>query len=389
MIADPNFDLLLVQLFDVAATSDWSNWLASARRFFGAAAAILAPISTSASAWQGGITDGVATERLDAYRNHFHRVDNWTNRVKAVPAGAPQSMQMLVPDDELLRSEIYNDYMKPVGRRYALGMTLDVGPSRFLFALGRSKDEGDFTGDHFAAMERMGVFMRRALATQRLLQASEVSALASQAVMNQSRRGVMLLDASLRVVFQNRVASEMLALGDIIGLRTNQLVAINRNDERRFRDALETVATRVGEQRILPLHGVRTDSKVTVSVVGISPSQAPMIDLGVVRPAILMIVNDNANLPEVKPEHLESAFGFTVQEARTASLLLAGLELTEVAERLSISKETVRYHLKSLFAKTGTHSQRELVHYITVSLPPLTASVPRSIPGAPETLART
>lgn len=389
MIADPNLDLLLVQLFDVAASSDWSNWLASARRFFGAAVAVLAPVSASAHILQGGITDGVPSERLDAYRNHFHRVDNWSNRVKVVPAGAPQSMQMLIPDDELLRSEIYNDYMKPVGRRYALGMTLDVGPSRFLFALGRSKDEGDFASEHFAAMERVGTFMRRTLATQRLLQASEVNALASQAVMNQSRRGVMLLDASLRVVFQNRVASDMVMGGDIIGLRAGQLVAVNRNDERRFRDALDAVASRVGEQRILPLHGVRTDCKVTVSVVGISPAHAPMIDLGVVRPAILLIINDNANLPEVKPEHLESAFGFTVQEARTASLLLAGLELAEVAERLSISKETVRYHLKSLFAKTGTHSQRELVHYITVSLPPLTASAPKRIVGAPEILPRT
>ncbi len=387
MIAGPQFDLLLLQLFDVAASSDWSNWLASARRFFGAAAAVLAPVTTATTTWQGGITDGVAADRLDAYRNHYHRIDNWTNRIKVSAVGAPQSLQMLVPDDELFQSEIYNDYMKPAGRRYALGMTLDVGPSRFLFALGRSKQDGDFVPEQFEAMERVGKFMSRTLMTQRLLQTAEVNASSSQAVMNQSSRGVALLDASLKVVFQNRVASEMVAGGDILGIRSGQLVAINRNDERRFLEALEMVATRPGEQHILPLHGVRTDAKVTVSVVGISPSNAPMIDLGIVRPAILVIVNDNANLPEVNPEHLESAFGFTVQEARTASLLLSGLELTEVAGRLSISKETVRYHLKSLFAKTGTHSQRELVQYITVSLPPISAAA-RRLNGAPEALAR-
>lgn len=349
---------------------------------------MLAPVSAAATGWQGGITDGVSGERLDAYREHFHRLDNWTNRIKLAPAGAPQSMQMLVPDEELLRSEIYNDYMKPGDRRYALGMTLDVGPSRFLFALGRSQNDGDFASEHFEAMGRVSGFMRRTLMTQRLLQSSEVNAVASQAVMNQSRRGVVLLDASLKVVFQNRVASDMVASGDIVGVRSGQLVAINRNDERRFRDALELVATRPGEQRILPLHGVRTDGKVTVSVVGISPSTAPMIDFGIVRPAILMIINDNANLPEVSPAHLESAFGFTVQEARTASLLLSGLELTDVAARLSISKETVRYHLKSLFAKTATHSQRELVHHITVSLPPISGNAKR-IGSATDPLART
>ncbi|MCW5713278.1 MAG: hypothetical protein KIT43_02010 [Bauldia sp.] len=387
MIADPQFDLLLLQLFDVAASSDWSNWLTSARKVFGAAAALLAPVSTSAAGWQGGITDGVGAERLDAYRNHFHRLDNWTNRVKVATVGAPHSMQMLVPDDELLRSEIYNDYMKPAGRRYALGMTLDVGPSRFLFAVGRSEREGDFAAGDFEAMERLGSFLGRTLMTQRLLQASEANALASQAVMDQSRRGVVLLDASLKVVFQNLVATEMVASGDIIGMRSGQLVAINRNDERRFREAIEMVSARPAEQRILPLHSVRTDGRVTVSVVGITPSTTPMIDFGIVRPAILMIINDAANLPEVSPAHLESAFGFTVQEARAASLLLSGLELSEVAERLSISKETVRYHLKSLFAKTGTHSQRELVHFITVSLPPISGSQKR-LPGPPEALTR-
>src|SRR5690606_19033994 len=143
-----------------------------------------------------------------------HRVDTWTHRMKVVAAGAPQSMQMLVPDSELLRSEIYNDYMKPAGRRYALGMTLDAGPARFLFALGRSLEDGDFTAEHRAAMERMGSFLQRTLSTQRLLQASETNALASQAVMNQSRRGILLLDAGFRIVFQNRVAADMIAAGD-------------------------------------------------------------------------------------------------------------------------------------------------------------------------------
>lgn len=387
MIAGPQFDVLLLQLFEVAASSDWSNWLASARRFFGAATAVLAPVTTATTAWQGAITDGVPAERLDAYRNYYHRIDNWTNRIKGASAGVPHSLQMLVPDDELFQSEIYNDYMKPAGRRYALGMTLDVGPSRFLFAVGRSKQDGEFAPEQFEAMERLGTFMSRTLMTQRLLQMSEVNAMASQAIMNQSRRGVVLLDASLKVVFQNRAASGMTASGDILGIRSGQLVAINRNDERRFREALEVVATRPGEQRILPLHGVRTDDKVTVSVVGISPSSVPMIDLGIVRPAIFLVVSDNANLPEVEPGHLESAFGFTVQEARAASLLLSGLELAEVAVRLSISRETVRYHLKSLFAKTGTHSQRELVQYITVSLPPISGA-PRRLAEAPDALAR-
>ncbi len=63
-------------------------------------------------------------------------------------------------------------------------------------------------------------------------------------------------------------------------------------------------------------------------------------------------------------------------EARPDDPTVSGLELSEVAERLSISRETVRHHLKGLFSKTGKHSQRDLVHMITMSLP-ASALVPR------------
>ena len=39
----------------------------------------------------------------------------------------------------------------------------------------------------------------------------------------------------------------------------------------------------------------------------------------------------------------------------------AGLEATEIAERLVVSIDTVRSHVKSLHRKLGVHSREELV----------------------------
>ena len=61
---------------------------------------------------------------------------------------------------------------------------------------------------------------------------------------------------------------------------------------------------------------------------------------------------------------------FTEEETRLL-LLLAREDLSnqDIAERLFITRDTVRYHLKKLYAKTGTSSRVELVHYATLYLP--------------------
>lgn len=52
--------------------------------------------------------------------------------------------------------------------------------------------------------------------------------------------------------------------------------------------------------------------------------------------------------------------GLTMQERRIMILQLLGLSYEEVADTLNISLNTVRYHLRSIYTKTGAHSQAEL-----------------------------
>ena len=56
-----------------------------------------------------------------------------------------------------------------------------------------------------------------------------------------------------------------------------------------------------------------------------------------------------------------AAYGLTRQERRIVELVCRGSSTREIAVELFISANTVQDHLKSIFAKTGTGSRRELV----------------------------
>ena len=60
-------------------------------------------------------------------------------------------------------------------------------------------------------------------------------------------------------------------------------------------------------------------------------------------------------------------YALSQRERELVSLLVAGLDTRAISERLFISPHTVQDHLKSVFAKIGIHSRRELLARLAAS----------------------
>ena len=75
---------------------------------------------------------------------------------------------------------------------------------------------------------------------------------------------------------------------------------------------------------------------------------------------VLTITPERAGHP-IDPAFAMNAFALTPAEAKLAALLVAGSDLQVIASTQHLSIETLRAQLKSVFVKTNTHRQSDLV----------------------------
>lgn len=83
---------------------------------------------------------------------------------------------------------------------------------------------------------------------------------------------------------------------------------------------------------------------------------------------VLLLITDLDATEISNSERLQHIFGLTRAEAALARRLAAGNTLSEAADDLRIVKETGRSHLKSIYLKTNTNRQSELVQLFQVAL---------------------
>lgn len=189
-------------------------------------------------------------------------------------------------------------------------------------------------------------------------------------LLDRNPAGIVLLDASQRVVYANQAAERLGRQGDGLGLSSAGLSLAYRRDQDRLRDLIaQTHPTRAGDD--LASDGVmqvRRPSGKRPYLLLVARMSNRYPTLSILRPDVSIYITDPETRPRVSRQRLRSAFGLTDAEALLAAALVAGDDLQSAAKRLGIRYATARTRLAEIFFKTNTHRQSELIHLISVSL---------------------
>jgi DNA-binding CsgD family transcriptional regulator len=173
------------------------------------------------------------------------------------------------------------------------------------------------------------------------------------------RLSAIVLDHDRRVVELNDKAKEF--LGSCIRIVDGRLGVIDRNSNEDFQSLIATAAQPQGGT------GAGQDSFVLLPGLGIRPVIAYASPISSVRKEqvvvlgtiILLVSQDGHREPDTRL--LEALFAFTRAEMRLAVALARGLDLQSIAQTHNVTIGTLRVHLKSIFEKTNTSRQAELI----------------------------
>jgi DNA-binding CsgD family transcriptional regulator len=226
---------------------------------------------------------------------------------------------------------------------------------------GRPARDGEYGPAELDLLRTLSRHMARAIRQRRRLLEAERERSASCGALDRLPLGVMLVDETGRVLLVNPRAREILAHGDGLLAVRGEIRAARSQDSGLLRAALAQAARArgagAGERAFLAIERVSGKRPYAVALAPVASPDACMSGRGVVA----LFVSDPEAGAVVDPVALEQIYDLTPTEARIVATLAGGDSPEEAADRLRMRLSTLRFHLKHVFAKTGTNRQARLV----------------------------
>ncbi len=323
-------------------------------------------------------TTGIDPVMVRQYEEYYARKNAWFAAAGfRLPVGTVVQSEELLPDEELRKTEYYNDFLRKIDSHHGLAATL-LHDEKFLshLSLLRPRRAGPFDREVRPLLLLLLPHLKRALQLHRQIAGLRSDSEAAIEVLDRVPAGVILFDRDGRPVLVNRTAREILDSNDGLTLQPGGLAAAVPAEsavlDRLLQDAIEIAAGRsifCDSGGTLAVSRLSSRRSFLVFVTPLRPGRAKAPDP---RPAAAVFITD----PERKVHAngtLRRLYRFTPTEAEIAEKLIQGESLEQAAEELEITLNTARTHLKHLFTKTDTHRHRELLRVLLLAcsnLPP-------------------
>lgn len=366
----PQADDLIDEIYEASVDETrWHGALASIRRAVdGDAAALYTQNPTQTYGRMSGaelaFTDGYDPYYLEAYFQHYYKLNPFLRSAHRFALGqvaTDEDLPNFADGMRLEGGEFHADWCRPQRLDHVIGAFTHVLEDGILsiaiWRSGRRYAESEI--DRFAGIERHVV---RALNIGEHFRSARQALDFTQGAAEHLGVGVITLDRHGRVRTVNGRAEDALVAGDGLSVRDGRLRANFLVDQAALESCLKAVVGSASEDKEAPKVTVRRkNGKAPLSLVLLAPGER----VGRFAPdalAACIVLVHGLGLPvRLDPDGLRQQFGLTLAEARLTSELGAGEGLRTAASRLGIGYETARTQLKSIFLKTNTHRQTELV----------------------------
>ena len=305
--------------------------------------------------------DPVALER---YGTYYHRINPVLRPVVSMPVGTVLTDTMIMPKQELARTEFFNDFLLPLDHGSMLGATVHSVEGRLFCVVVQRRNE--FEVDDIRLYRRLAPHLQRAVQLNVKLARLDMQCATYAELLDQLHQGAILVDAASRVLFANREAETLMTLRGGLRLVNGILRAQSASDTAKLHALIAASAVQTGEPRgadpgdvLLKLQRGPDRSPLMLSVLSLRSTAPAFISMS--RGVAIVFATDPDRIPATPAAWIRLRYGLTAAETAFALEILKGDGIQACADRLGISRATARTHLSHIFCKTNTRRQAELI----------------------------
>jgi DNA-binding CsgD family transcriptional regulator len=301
------------------------------------------------------------------YDRYYHKLNVLPKRAGSRRVGSCLTDRTILPKEEFIRTEFYNDYLKPFKVQGVLKVYLHVDEAyEGYLSFGSSSTRHDWEAEHVELLGSLAAHLVCAAQVNRKLESTRLINEGALDVLGRLSEAVAITDGNGRPVLLNQAAASLIAEADGIAVKNRRLQVGNRSETTLLQKMIAAASR--GE--------VRSPEASTLMVSRPSRRRAYRLFVASMRRtrswllsetcgAIIFIRDPESVRPPADKAYLRGLYGLTPTETDLAVELMQGGRLTAAAEALGIATSTARSHLKRIFDKTGARRQAELVHLAT------------------------
>lgn len=371
--ARPGADLAAVLARCYGSTlgpAPWQTILAELAPFVGAHTAVAIGVDRIFPSLSRTESVGLDDALAASFRDRNLNEDFVWQAVLSMPAGSVYRATELIPLDVLHCGPLWETIACPAGLEYALGAILENTPGYFSVVVFFRSAE-DFTDADKACLATLLPHLENTLRISRRIELGDAGRREALLAFDRARQPMVVLDRSGYAIYTNEPARRILGQADGLSIKFGRFVFQNVSIQGEFERVLRLALQCLGKDIAPATHVVRVPrrgpgSPYALSVIPLTSSadRASLPD----GAGCMVLVYDLERPNPLPIDRLALLYRLTPAEARVCEAIFRLGSVDGTANDLCLTRNTVRSHLKSIYAKFGVVSQGQLMMRLANSL---------------------
>lgn len=306
------------------------------------------------------------------YLQKYHFIDPRAAAIISLPPLGWLHDHEILDDAFVANSEFFQDFLLPVNLRYMSACkVIEDDKLSFMITGLRAQEQGPLPKENTKILDRLLPHIARAakIGINHFIYSSQ--ALVGHAMVNRLSQPVIITNTIGKIIHINRAGQHLLDSTMLIANKNGQLDMPQKPLNAFLRACAEIerqlrlnggVVESAQEYKSLQIHSaseLASSEKLYAFYTALLPEKV-MGSFGL-RPLIMLMFYHPESTTPVDTNLLVAAFGMTPAECKIATLLAEGYSVIEIAEKLNKKEDTIRKQLQSIYQKTSTNRQPELI----------------------------